>query len=132
VGNRLDVNAGSWLGSTAPTVGQKTMANSLPVAIASDQSGVPVTFAGNGTVFSNQAAVTATAAALATNAAKSVCVKALVGNTLNVYLGVSGVTTSTGMELAPGDSVCLNISNSNLVYHIASSTGSSVSFIGTN
>lgn len=37
VGGRLDVNNGAWLGSTAPTVGQKTMANSVPVTIASDQ-----------------------------------------------------------------------------------------------
>lgn len=38
VGGRLDTNLGSWLGSTAPTVGQKTMANSVPVTLASDQS----------------------------------------------------------------------------------------------
>jgi hypothetical protein len=38
VGGRLDVNAGAWMGSTAPSVGQKTMANSIPVALASDQS----------------------------------------------------------------------------------------------
>jgi hypothetical protein len=43
VGSRLDVNTGAWLGSTAPTVGQKTMASSVPVTIASDQSPVPVT-----------------------------------------------------------------------------------------
>jgi len=43
VGGRLDENVGAWLGSTAPTVGQKVMASSLPVAIASDQSAVPVT-----------------------------------------------------------------------------------------
>jgi hypothetical protein len=41
VGGRLDVNTGSWLGSTAPTVGQKTMAGSLPVTLASDQAGLP-------------------------------------------------------------------------------------------
>jgi hypothetical protein len=38
VGGRLDENIGSWLGSTAPTVGQKTMANSVPVVLASDQA----------------------------------------------------------------------------------------------
>lgn len=32
----------SWLGSTAPTIGQKTMASSLPVVIASNQSAVPM------------------------------------------------------------------------------------------
>lgn len=37
VGGRLDANVGAWLGSTAPTVGQKTLANSVPVAVASDQ-----------------------------------------------------------------------------------------------
>jgi hypothetical protein len=36
--SRMDL----WLGSAAPTVGQKAMATSLPVAIASDQSAVAV------------------------------------------------------------------------------------------
>lgn len=38
ISNRLDANLGAWLGSTSPTVGQKTMINSVPVTIASDQS----------------------------------------------------------------------------------------------
>ena len=42
VGGRLDANAGAWLGSTAPTVGQKAMASSLPVTVASDQPAMPV------------------------------------------------------------------------------------------
>jgi hypothetical protein len=42
VGGRLDTNVGAWLGSTTPTVGQKAMAASIPVAIASDQSAVTV------------------------------------------------------------------------------------------
>lgn len=40
VGGRLDTNIGAWLGSTAPTVGSKTSANSVPVVIASDQGAV--------------------------------------------------------------------------------------------
>jgi hypothetical protein len=40
VGGRLDTNIGAWLGSTTPTVGQKAMAASLPVTIASDQTPV--------------------------------------------------------------------------------------------
>jgi hypothetical protein len=44
VGGRLDENVGAWLGSTAPTVGQKAMVNSVPVAVASDQAPIPVTF----------------------------------------------------------------------------------------
>lgn len=35
----------SWLGSTAPTVGQKTMANSVPVVLASDESTLPISAA---------------------------------------------------------------------------------------
>lgn len=46
VGGRLDTNLGAWLGSTAPTVGQKTMANSVPIVLASDQSAVPVSGGG--------------------------------------------------------------------------------------
>ena len=42
VSGRLDANVGAWLGSTAPTVGQKTMANSVPMVLASDQSTVNV------------------------------------------------------------------------------------------
>lgn len=42
VGGRLDVNLGSWLGSTVPTVGQKTMAQSVPVTISSNQSPLTV------------------------------------------------------------------------------------------
>lgn len=38
VGGRLDNNIGSWLGSTVPTVGQKTSANSIPVVLPSDQA----------------------------------------------------------------------------------------------
>ena len=45
VGGRLDENVGAWLGSTAPTVGQKAMAASLPVTLASDQSAVPISAA---------------------------------------------------------------------------------------
>lgn len=39
---RPDVTLQAWLGSTAPTVGQKAMSASLPVAIASDQTAVSI------------------------------------------------------------------------------------------
>jgi hypothetical protein len=45
VGGRLDANLGAWLGSTAPTVGQKAMASSVPVTLASDQPAVPISAA---------------------------------------------------------------------------------------
>lgn len=42
VSGRLDENIGAWLGSTAPTVGSKTSANSIPVVFASDQAALPL------------------------------------------------------------------------------------------
>jgi hypothetical protein len=91
-----------------------------------------VSAAGNGTVYSGQQSVTATASALASNSAKNVCVKALAENAINVYVGPSGVTSSTGMELAPDESICMPVSNTNLIYVVASSTGASVSWAATN
>lgn len=40
--NQLSISADTWLGSTAPTVGQKAMVSSVPVVIASNQSAVPI------------------------------------------------------------------------------------------
>jgi hypothetical protein len=40
VGGRLDSNIGAWLNSTAPTVGSKVSADSIPMVIASDQVAV--------------------------------------------------------------------------------------------
>jgi hypothetical protein len=42
VGGRLDTNLGAWFGATTPTVGQKAMAASIPVTVASDQTAIPV------------------------------------------------------------------------------------------
>ena len=94
------------------------------------KSSVPPTGA---TAFtSKQQAVTGSAANLGTNTAKSVCVKALIGNTINVYVGAVGVTTATGFELPPGLGTCLGVGNTNLLYVIASTTGASVSVEWTN
>lgn len=58
----LDTNLKSWMGSTAPTVGQKTMANSLPVVIASDQTSLKsfLDISTSGTIIALNGAVTAT------------------------------------------------------------------------
>ncbi len=87
---------------------------------------------GNGTFFSGQQSVTASAVALATNSAREVCVKAFVGNQINVYIGTTAVTTSTGDELSPGEGRCYHLSNTNKIFVRASTTGASVSWSGTN
>jgi len=123
-------------GSTNATIvnplGSTTSSASVSVVIANDQGTVPVQTVGDGAVLSNQQGVTGSAVALASHNAKTACVKALIGNTINVYVGPSGVTDSTGMELAPGQAVCLPVTNTNLLYVIASTTGASVSWIATN
>lgn len=86
--------------------------------------------AGAGSLFSGQQAVTASAVALPSNAARRVTVKALMGNVIPVFVGPSGITISTGFELAPNQSIVLDVSNSNLLFVIASTTGASVSFVG--
>jgi hypothetical protein len=74
-----------------------------------------------------QQAVTVSAVALPSNSGKMACVKVLLSGTQNVYVGGASVTTATGWELAPGDSTCWAITNSNILYVIASNTGSTVS-----
>lgn len=66
---RFDQNVGSWMGSAAPTVGQKAMTASVPVTISSDQTAIPVSVspsnAANGLAYGNvTVAVAATTAAV--------------------------------------------------------------------
>lgn len=128
----LRVDSSSWLGSTAPTVGSKTSANSIPVVIASDQGGVSTVPGALTSIVTGQQAVTAIAAVLPTNTAKSVCIKVLIAGTQTVYFGPTGVTTSTGQELSAGDAACMSLDNTNRIYVIAASTGSTVAFYALN
>lgn len=63
-------------------------------------------------------ASTAAAAFASSNATVNlVIVNAPIANTLPVYVGLSSsVTTSTGIELNPGDSVTLPVNNASRIY----------------
>ena len=87
---------------------------------------------GAGAFVSGQQAVTGTGVALATQAARAICVVALLANTIPVYVGASGVTTSTGMQLSPGQGFCQPVNNVNLVFVVASTTGAIVSWSAIN
>ena len=87
---------------------------------------------GYGTFVSGQQAVTASAVALATNTARAVCVVALNTNTIPVYLGATGETTSTGLPLLPGQSTCQPVNNTNLIFVVASTTGAGVAWTLVN
>jgi hypothetical protein len=83
------------------------------------------------TILSGQQAVTTGDVALATNTlTHGICVSAFSTNTASVFIGTTGVTTSTGLELAAKASTCLAVSNSNAVHVIAAAGGSSVSWVG--
>lgn len=59
----------------------------------------------------------------------SVVVKALDGNAGKVYVGRSGVTTANGFELSSRDSIPLRVSNTNIIYLIATAADQKVCVI---
>ena len=88
---------------------------------------VPPTTVGNG-----QKTVTAagTAEALAASTSiHSVTIKALAGNTNNVYVGDSSVDSTNGFVLDSGESISLDIDNLADVYIDTDTNGEGVSFI---
>jgi hypothetical protein len=87
---------------------------------------------GNSTYSAGQTAVTATAAALGSNSTKQVCIEALSTNSISVFIGGSGVTTSTGFELKAGAGKCMPLTNTNQIYVVASTTGATVTWDYTN
>lgn len=119
--------SGTFWQATQP-VSQATAANLNATVVGSGNFNTQP--AGFGSIVAFQQAVTASAVVLATNSVHGFCVKALATNTITVYVGPSGVTTSTGYPLAPGDSVCYQGSNTNVAYVIASTTGASVGVSG--
>lgn len=80
-------------------------------------------------ITTGQQAVTNTAAKLnggvATSFTNGFRLKNLSTSTAPVFYGPSGVTTSTGDELAPGESVILPVADASTVYVIAVSAGTS-------
>jgi len=85
------------------------------------------------TAISGQQAVTTAAVNLGTNTVKGLRVLNNVGSNANAYLGPSGVTTSSGYELTPGQYVDLPLTNTSQIYVVAASNNTStISWIGTN
>lgn len=106
--------------------GQKVASSSIPVVICNEQ-------ASQSSFITNQQSIGLTVVQLPSNALKnSINIKASNSNTGNIYLGnSSGVTTSDGFELCPGESITLPITNSNLVYLISDTASQLVSFIAS-
>jgi hypothetical protein len=118
-----DVNLHDASGADV-TNGQQTMANSLPVVIASNQTAIPVTLSGGSaalTPTSGKVTVAGSQMALGSGQQDKVIVIAGILNSGNVYLGPTGVTSSNGLELEPGRDVPLE--NVNLASMFVNGTG---------
>jgi hypothetical protein len=100
----------TWFGSVAPTVGQKTMAASVPFTLASDQPAVP-TRSDNDLTPASPAAATvgvASAAAVAANATRRGLI--LINNsvaTISCAFGAAAVLNS-GLTLESGAAFSMN------------------------
>lgn len=87
------------------------------------------------TLIHGQKTVTTAGTEVALTTSKSlksgVMIKALTSNTGIIYVGLNPVTSSTGFELLPGESVFLEIYNSSLIYIDSSVSSEGVSYIGS-
>jgi len=83
--------------------------------------------------FSGQQTSTGTAVAIAASQALAVgvIIQAKSTNTSSVYVGPSGVTTSTGFELQPGQATSTAVNNLNAVYVISITSGDGICYIGS-
>lgn len=95
------------------SLGQKTMANSFAVTVASDQTAIPTTPGVKAAVTVKQAAITVgtTAVRLTTDAAAPSATRQNLmfmcdpASTANFYMGSSGVTTSNGVQIFVGQNM---------------------------
>lgn len=120
--------------SLFPTsIGQKTGAGSLSVVLASDQGSIPTAATlqtQTGTITSAQktvgtSAVRATVSGSAPSASrKKLMIKPSANNSGKIYLGSSGVTTSTGMEIIGPDRLEFPLDGSD--YYVISDTASQI------
>jgi len=60
----------------------------------------------------------------------SITIKADDDNTDDVYIGKSGVTTSNGLRLRPGQAITIYISNPSVLYAISGTAGQKVYILG--
>lgn len=112
------------LPSGAATSALQTTGNTSLASLVTAVGGVQAT------IVSGQQTQAGTATALGTGALlNGVRVKAKIGNSAPIYVGPSGVSTSTGYELNPSDDVLVQVNNLNAAF-IVGTSGDGVSFVG--
>ena len=86
---------------------------------------------GGSSIYSGQQTATTSALALPSQAlANGVVITANAANTSTVYVGPSGVTSSTGYPLAAGQSISYALANLSSIYIIGTNTTDAVAFTG--
>lgn len=79
-----------------------------------------------------QSSVGISAGALNSNTlTQGIIIQALSTNTVSIYIGPSGVTTSTGFELQPGQATSIAVNNTNVIYAISGTAGQGLCFVGS-
>lgn len=112
------------------TTGYKANVNKLGTKYGLGVDSTPAT-----TLYFNQVTVTTAGTRVqlaSTTSIRSVCIKALNGNTGKIYIGDVTVSASNGYELPKDVSVCLDINNLSLVYVDSSVNGEKVAYIAVN
>ena len=104
----------------------------FPISGSVSIIGAVNTIASNPTsIYATQQVCAITAAALPTLAlANGVVVKALKSNAGTVYVGASGVTTSTGYPLVAGESISYAVTNLSAIYLICQNNSDSIAVTG--
>lgn len=98
---------------------------------ATSSAGLPVALVAPSTVGAAKASVATagTRVQLGNHACLSVTVKAKPGNAGLIYLGDSTVAASNGFDLNPGESLSMDIPNTNLLYVDAAINGDGISYL---
>lgn len=89
-------------------------------------------FALPNSIVNGQQTVTASAVALPNkHLTQGVILEALSTNTVSIFVGGSGVTTSTGIEIQPGGAVSAAVNNLDIIYVVCASTSPVITWLGS-
>lgn len=121
------VSIASWTGLTDTQLRASAVPVSLAATVTTTEA--PPTTVAHGVVSVTTAG---TRVQFGTNACKSIVVKAAVANSGTIYVGGSTVAAANGFPLAAGDTVALDISNTNVIWIDASANAQSVAWMSNS
>lgn len=141
-GTNIDTNSGNKSAGTQRVVlatDQPQLTNALKVdgsAVTQPVSGtVTTTESAPTTIYNGKKTVTTAGTRVvlaASQAVKSVTIKALSTNTGFIYVGDTSVASTNGLQLEAGETISLDIANLNTVNLDSSVNGEGVTYIGVN